>query len=288
MIDENNKIRYHLSLGGKLTKNKICQKIESLFEKIKKDSEKQLKVSNKNRDKNLEDFSEFNNVAIHLDLIETKEVSLINEFLFSFLITKFYNNNENIIYIPDNIDIYVEVPNSSENYLKKFGILKVFNVKNIELGELENLQLDEKIREKFEKLNNKKENDEIQDFIKQNFKKIGIYEYSYHQVNTFIKLYLNLFDSQYGDVTITDECIDYFVESSQYFINRGFSDLIMKKLYNKDSLENAYKNDLGNNNFDIPLIYIDNKTKEFKLEYLPFINQNEKKKLSKKRLKMLI
>ena len=122
LIDENNKIRYHLSLGGKLTKNKICQKIESLFEKIKKDSEKQLKVSNKNRDKNLEDFSEFNNVAIHLDLIETKEVSLINEFLFSFLITKFYNNNENIIYIPDNIDIYVEVPNSSENYLKKFGI----------------------------------------------------------------------------------------------------------------------------------------------------------------------
>jgi len=284
LIDENNKIRYHLSLGGKLTKNKICQKIESLFEKIKKDSEKQLKVSNKNRDKNLEDFSEFNNVAIHLDLIETKEVSLINEFLFSFLITKFYNNNENIIYIPDNIDIYVEVPNSSENYLKKFGILKVFNVKNIELGELENLQLDEKIREKFEKLNNKKENDEIQDFIKKNFEKIGIYEYSYHQVNTFIKLYLNLFDSQYGDVTITDECIDYFVESSQYFINRGFSDLIMKKLYNKDSLENAYKNDLGNNNFDIPLIYIDNKTKEFKLEYLPFINQNEKKKVIKKKI----
>jgi len=113
-------------------------------------------------------------------LIETKEVSLINEFLFSFLITKFYNNNENIIYIPDNIDIYVEVPNSSENYLKKFGILKVFNVKNIELGELENLQLDEKIREKFEKLNNIKKNNEIQDFIKKNFEKIGIYEYSYH------------------------------------------------------------------------------------------------------------
>ncbi len=70
-----------------------------------------------------------------MDLIETKEISLINEFLFSFLITKFYTNNENIIYIPNNIKIYIEVPNIFENYLKKFGILNAFNIENIVLGE---------------------------------------------------------------------------------------------------------------------------------------------------------
>ena len=79
---------------------------------------------------------EYKDIAIHLDLIESNETSLINEFLFSFLITKFYTNNEDIIYIPNNIKIYIEIPNCIENYLTKIGILNVFNIENIVLGEL--------------------------------------------------------------------------------------------------------------------------------------------------------
>ena len=40
--------------------------------------------------------------SFSLDLYKINEKSVLNEFLFSFLITKFYSNNENIIYIPNN------------------------------------------------------------------------------------------------------------------------------------------------------------------------------------------
>ena len=53
----------------------------------------------------------YKEVAIHLDLLESKDISLINEFLFSFLITKFYNYKDSIIYVPKDIDIYIEIPN---------------------------------------------------------------------------------------------------------------------------------------------------------------------------------
>ena len=95
-------------MGGKLTKNAINQNISNLLSKIK-DSNIKPEANKKQND---EEYSEFNNVAIHLDIIETKETSLINEFLFSFLTTKYYINNENIIYIPNNIEIYIEVHNS--------------------------------------------------------------------------------------------------------------------------------------------------------------------------------
>ena len=75
---------------------------------------------------------------------------MINEFLLSFLITKFYTNNEDIIYIPNNIKIYVEIPNSFENYLSKAGILNIFKIDNICLGNLPKLELDENVKETFQ------------------------------------------------------------------------------------------------------------------------------------------
>jgi hypothetical protein len=132
MIEKEKREYYHFPLGGKLTKNVIYQKICNLFKKIKNAAKlkKESNINSKNNNDD-EEYSEFNNVAIHLDLIETKETNLINEFLFSFLITKFYAINENIIYIPNNIKIYIEIPNSFENYLTKFGILNAFNIENI-------------------------------------------------------------------------------------------------------------------------------------------------------------
>ena len=196
MIEEAKKKYYHFPLGGKLTKNVIYQKIFYLFKKIKNDAKPQKDVNTNSKDENdkkinCEEYSEFDNVAIHLDLIETKETSLINEFLFSFLITKFYTNNENIIYIPNNIKIYIEIPNSFENYLKKFGILNASNIENIVLGESKQnktsnavnilnismlpLELKSDIRKKFKRLNGIDDNKEIEKFIKDN---IGIKDYS--------------------------------------------------------------------------------------------------------------
>ena len=105
---------------------------------INKDIEDQNNNKNKDDDDEdikIEEYSEFNNVAIHLDLIESEDKSLINEFLFSFLIIKFYTNNEYIIYIPNNINIYIEIPNSFENYLTKYRILNIFGIENIVFGE---------------------------------------------------------------------------------------------------------------------------------------------------------
>ena len=295
---------YHFPLGGKLTKNSIYQKIENLFKRIKADSRKNSKKSenNKNKDEKKK-YSEFDNVAIHLDLIETKETSLINEFLFSFLITRFYTNNQNIIYIPNNLKIYIEVPNSFENYLTKFGILNAFNRENIVFGKIDPnktnqtnpkdvsmlpLKLDDNTKKQFLRLNGYDDINEIENFIKETFDSIEIKEYSYHQIHTFIKLYISQFESFKGKLSfkdikgndITPKCIKHFSNSTKYFTNGGFAKLIMKKKQIKDIFElclEASDNDLNKENFDYPLIYIDKKTKKFKLEKLPDINKDENK-----------
>ena len=139
MIKDEGKNYYYFPLGGKLTKNVIYQNLYELFKKIKIEG-----------NRNDIEYSEFNNTAIHLDLLETKEITLINEFLFSFLITKFYTFNGNIIYIPNNIKIYIEVSNAFENFLTIFGILNSINkdiiildvdeLKQKGLGNLSNLE----------------------------------------------------------------------------------------------------------------------------------------------------
>ena len=296
LIKESKKY-YHFPLGGKLTKNEILKKIDNLFKKIKKEAKKESgdKRGKRNMDKEEEEYSIFNNIAIHLDLTETKEISLINEFLFSFLITKFYTDNENIIYIPDNIQIYVEIPNSTENYLQKFGILNALTPENIKLGKLLPLELKSNIRNKFKKLKGLETNEDIESFIKEKFKEIGIEEYSYYQVQTFIKLFISQFDSKDEDIKITDEYIKYFVNSSKYFINGGFSKFLMKKKDENGSNENnninelqkVYESDLNKGTFKDPLIYIDKKNKKFKFDNLPDINKEEdkEKKIFEKRKK---
>ena len=299
-IKENGETYYHFPLGGKLTKKVIYEKLLKLLKKIEKDAKKK-KDENKNKknhndyeDKKNLDYLEYNNIAIHLDLIESDETSLINEFLFSFLITKFYNNNENIKYIPNNIKIYVEVPNSFENYFSKYGILNEFKKVYIELGNLPELELENDIKKKFERILG---DEQIEEFIKNH---IGIEKYSYHQVTTFIKLFLSQFsffdskiilkNSQNDD--ITKDCINYFANSTKYFTNGGFAKLIMNKNKQiKDKIDlclDAYENDLNKEIFKTPLIFIDKEKKKFKFEMLPYVNDeiNDEEKAKKKKLKI--
>lgn len=216
MIKEDGKDYYHFPLGGKLTKNIIYLKILDLFDKIKvKTNVLNDENPEDNKKKINEEYIEFNNVIIHLDIVETKEIDLVNEFLFSFLITKFYTNNENIIYIQNYSKIYIEVPNSTEDYLNEFGILNAFkrehiilwvasqkknkNTSNIENVTMLPLKLESEIEEKFKRINKKIGTDEeIEKFIKYNFEKIDIKTYSYNQIQTFIKLYISQFDSFEG------------------------------------------------------------------------------------------
>ena len=70
-IKEKNKKYFYFPISGTMTKNSLYQKLQAILFKIK----------------TIEDY---NDIAIHLDLFENNETSIINEFLFSLLITKFY------------------------------------------------------------------------------------------------------------------------------------------------------------------------------------------------------
>jgi hypothetical protein len=252
MIEKDKKDYFHFPLGGILSKTIIFQKLSILLEKIKERYE-----------------NNYQDIAIHLDLTESKETTIINEFLFSFLITKFYINNGNIIYIPKDIDIYIEIQKCFENYISKFGILNIFNRINISFENKPKLDLPQKyieiLQNKIEiDSNDEKEvNCEIEKFFKHY---ICIDDFSYHQLNIFIKLFIsqyNDFDKKLkqGQNDENEENFKEFVECAKYFINGGFGKLLMNKNEdnnnNKDYIEllsEIYEKDL-NETFDAPLIF---------------------------------
>ena len=123
-------------------------------------------------------------------MAETNEASIINEFFFSFLITKFYNYKDNIIYIPNEIYIYIEIHNCFENIISKFGVLNVFAKENISLDNIPKLNLPKNIIDIFKRMTECDSNDKIEEFIK---KYIGI-KYSYHQLIIFIKLFISQYN----------------------------------------------------------------------------------------------
>ena len=310
MIEDSQTEYYHLPLGGELTKENIYGKIIELFKKIVRAErmKKEQEINKTKRDKIIKDrlVIDYTKISIHIDLAESKEISLINEFLFSFLITRFYTYKEDIIYIPNNLNIYIEIPNCSQDYLSQIGILKFFPIENIVLGEItsnknknitnikmEKLKLKQEIRDKFKAMIGQDKNEKIEEYIKKN---IGIENYSYHQISIYIKLFIsqysrlegniNLLDS--GKKDITDKCLNNFKETSKLFTNGGFSKLLIQKKSNQDNNKfdlylNAYENDLKNKNIKTPIFYIDQKTKKPKLLFLGEKNEDEKKE--KERIK---
>ena len=266
-IGYNKKIYFHFPLGGILTKNIIFDKLEKLLNGENGINEK-IKSENKN----------YKDIAIHLDLTETKEISILNEFFFSFLITKFYSNNENIIYIPKDIHIYIEIPNCFDDYLSKFSILNIFKKDNITFENMSPFNYPNNIILLFDKMLSIKSNDEMEKFVKEH---IGVKRYSYHQINIFIKLFISQyskFESKLkflsGGQDVTKKCIDEFAKCTQYFTNGGFSKLLtgIDKNDKKDfidKLSEVYDNDLHNMTFDTPLVFIIKEKKKFDELYIP-------------------
>ena len=231
IIKENNEKYYYFPLGGKISKDIIAEKLKQILKQIKQD-ENILKDEKKE-----ENFYEYNIPSIHLDLKELEDIPVLNEFLFSFFITKFYINNDDIIYIPNNIKIYVEIPNENENYLSKIKLLKLFEIDNITMNNLPKLELDEETRKIFKRIIGTEVIEQIEEFIKNN---IGIKNYSYHQIQIFIKmiksqfnLLSKLYNSESEDIKkfIINCCIENI--NIQYNINSrliGYENNLNKEL----------------------------------------------------------
>ena len=248
LIKDRGQKYFHFPLGGILTKDTIFEKLQNLLNKVKNEN--------------------YNDVAIHLDLTESREKSIMNEFLFSLLITKFYSNNENIIYIPKDINIYVEIPNCFEDYISKFNLLKIFKRDNITFETMPKYNYPPEMIDIFKRMLDIDTNEKIKEFVE---KHIGIKKpqpYSFHQINIFIKLFIsqyNKFKSKliflHGKKDVTEECISEFAKCTQYFTNGNFAKLIAGIDRNNqkdyiDELSEKYENDLKKMVFETPLIFI--------------------------------
>ena len=260
----------YFPLGGNLKKYKIYKKLNEVLENI-----------------NLITKKNFNDIAIHLDLYETDDISILNEFMFSILITKFYSNNENILYIPKNIEIYIEIPNCFNDFLAEYEILKSFNIINITLDEIPPLKLPKRIIKIFRYMKDFQSDEEIMQFIRDN---IGTERYSYHQINIFI----NLFISQYSkfnskleflenEKDVTDRCIKDFSGGTKYFTLGEYSKLLTQKGSEKNKLskksylqkiETIY-NDLKLEKYSTPLIFTFKEKKKYYNLYLSDENLNK-------------
>ena len=69
--------------------------------------------------------------GVHLDLSETEQIELFQDFLFSFLIQKQYTQNENIFCYNGNVHIKIEIPKGFYDFTEKLNILKLFKYTEI-------------------------------------------------------------------------------------------------------------------------------------------------------------
>ena len=250
IIKSKNKKYYYFPLGGILSKKIIYEKLLSLLKKIKEEEREKIEE-----------------VAIHLDLKETNEISIINEFLFSFLITKFYINSENIIYIPKDFEIYIEISNSFENYFSKLNILKKFELNNITIENIPKLDLPEDTIKFFDENFKINSNQQIELFIK---KYIGFEKYSYDQIQIFIKLITSQFTRFKSKLLnyIEDNkeegfYIGEFSKYEIYYVMKGYTKYLIEKFNNSEKVkdnENHYfdiyeKEELKREKFDMPLLF---------------------------------
>ena len=143
---------FHFPLGGVLTKSIIYDKLNKLMNEI----------ANEMKKNNLK----YEDIAIHLDLTESKEKSILNEFFFSFLITRFYTNNENIIYIPIDFHIYIEIPNCFDEYLSNFSILNIFKKETITFENMPPFDYPNDIQQHFKNMLDLKSNEDIENYVK--------------------------------------------------------------------------------------------------------------------------
>ena len=112
----------YFPLGGVITRNIITNRLLELTNLFKNKSKEELEK-----------------IVIHLDLYETKQESLMKDFLFSMIITKLYGKNEKIIYIPKEIMIKIEIPNGYRSFREKYKILDFIKRVTLNINQLPKL-----------------------------------------------------------------------------------------------------------------------------------------------------
>ena len=94
----------------------------------------------------------------------------MKEFLFSFLINKCYKESENLFYLNDNVNIYIEIPFGFTDFFKEYKILTLFTNKcKLEKNKLDPLIISEKLDSDIQVVcNYLKKLDEGENLISQN------------------------------------------------------------------------------------------------------------------------
>ena len=161
-----------------------------------------------NRLENLPDMSNIKqNYYIHLDISQTEEIQLLNEFFFKLLILRKSDLYENAKYFGDNVEIVIEIPNDFKNYSQEYNLLSHILPKTIE--KIGNINLSHELKI-VEGIITMYENNEIlmknyietKDLKSEEHYKKKILEYlktinlenpNYYQINIFIKILANEF-----------------------------------------------------------------------------------------------
>ena len=279
-IKANNFEYVYFPFGGFLTKEIVYNSIKDLLKEI---------------DEKYEEDKE--KVCIHLDLYETEQKSIMNDFLLSFLFTKYYKNDENVIYIPKEMNIYVEIPNCFCNFIETYPILKIFKneqLKIINLNNQRNLKLTEKEKGLFGLLNISN----YEEFIDKN---IHIENPSYYQKRQFINCILSQINEDNYD-KLNDDTLNKIINSTIHFTQNCFSPLLKEKnekgmnedemlqklsdIYksefdNKEKIDKKNKSELDKSNKDNPLIFYNNEKQKF-IEVSMSLDEYKNKKYERK------
>jgi len=115
----------YFPLGGNFTKENTLKRLQYLNNNYK--------------------INQKENLLIHIDLFDTEDNSLMNDFLYFILITKLYGQDDNIFYLSKKIILFLEIPNSFINFFDKYPILRLFPKKKLSLENLEPLIVPEDI-----------------------------------------------------------------------------------------------------------------------------------------------
>jgi len=70
-------------------------------------------------------------IALHLDLYYSEQIELISEFLFSFLVLKYYSLDESVFYYGNEMKIKIEIPNGNIDFKGLFPIFEFFDNEHI-------------------------------------------------------------------------------------------------------------------------------------------------------------
>ena len=203
LIKKNNETKNYIyfPIGGEFKKEDLINRLEKEIPDISDIKKKYL---------------------LHLDLSQSKEIELLNEFFFKLLILRKCELNEDAKYFGENVEIIIEIPNDFSDYLKDISILSKLEVKSIDkLGKINYSNELKKVAEilemnlsgdilksqsEIEHLNLQLSHKDCQKLIFNHLSNIKIAEPNYYQINIFIKIL-------YDELSKFIKCPGYFVEN---------------------------------------------------------------------------